>query len=108
MRNWIGIVSSTKQDYPNDGEVLIKGHFISRGIQVQAMQDSIHRTDHENVDACRNSVIHRCVYSVPYPNSVWHIDEHHKLVRWRLVIHDAIDGYSRTVVYLKCCDNKLF
>ena len=101
------IVSSIKQDHPNDGEVLIKGHLISRGIRVprQAMRDSIHRIDHENVDARRNSVIHRRVYSVPYPNSVWHIDGHHKLVRWRFVIHGAIDGFSRTVVYLKCCDN---
>ncbi len=25
-------------------------------------------------------------------------------VRWRLVIHGCIDGYSRRVVYLKCAD----
>ena len=74
----------------------------------QAMRDSIHPIDHENIDAHRNSVIHRHVYSVPYPNSVWHIDGHHKLVRWRFVIHCAIDGFSHTVLYLKCCDNKLF
>ena len=38
------IVSSIKQDHLNDGEVLIKGHLISRGIRVpcQAMRDSIH------------------------------------------------------------------
>jgi len=76
------IVSSIKQDHPNDGEVLIKGHLISRGIRVprQALRDSIHQVDHENVDARRNSVIHHRIYSVPYPNSVWHIDGHHKLV----------------------------
>lgn len=33
------------------------------------------------------------------------IDGHHKLVRWRLVTHCAIDGYSRTVVFLKCSNN---
>ena len=101
------IVSSIKQDHPNDGEVLIKGHLISRGIRVprQALHDSIHRVDHENIDACCNSIIHRRVYSVPHPNSVWHIDGHHKLVRWRFVIHGAIDGFSHTVIYLRCCDN---
>ena len=32
-------------------------------------------------------------------------DEHHKLVRWRLVTHYAIDGYSRMVVFIKCSSN---
>ena len=31
-----------------------------------------------------------------------HIDGHHKLIRWRFVIHGAIDGYSRMIVYLHC------
>ena len=28
-------------------------------------------------------------------------DWHHKLIRWRLVTHGGIDGYSRLIVYLK-------
>ena len=36
---------------------------------------------------------------------MWHIDSHHKLIRWRLVIHGAIDGYSRKILYLKCANN---
>ena len=39
-------------------------------------------------------------------NSLWHIDGHHKLIRWRLVTHGGIDGYSRTIVYLRCSINK--
>ena len=41
-------------------------------------------------------------------NDVWHCfftDGHHKLVRWGLVTHGGIDGYSRLVVYLKCSGN---
>ena len=34
-------------------------------------------------------------------------DGHHKLVRWRLVTHGAIDGYSRLVVFLHCSDNNM-
>ena len=34
-----------------------------------------------------------------------HIDSHHKLIRWRLVIHGCIDGYSRLIIYLYCCNN---
>ena len=39
------------------------------------------------------------------PNNVWHIDGHHKLIRWRFVIHGGIDGFSRTIVYLRCAGN---
>ena len=33
------------------------------------------------------------------------LDGHHKLTRWRLVIHCAIDGYSRLIVFIKCSNN---
>ena len=39
------------------------------------------------------------------PNSLWHIDGLHKLIRWRIVIHGGIDGYSRIPVYLCASDN---
>lgn len=32
-------------------------------------------------------------------------DGHHKLIRWRLVTHCGIDGFSRLVVYLGCSSN---
>jgi len=75
------LIYSIKQDHPNDGEVLIKGHLLSRGIKVtrEAMRDSIHRVDHANVEACRGSVIHHRVYNVPHPNSVWHVDGHQRI-----------------------------
>ena len=38
-------------------------------------------------------------------NALWHIDTHHSLVRWRLVIAGGIDGYSRLITYLHCFDN---
>ncbi len=33
----------------------------------------------------------------PRPNSVWHIDGHHKLIRWGIVVHGMVDGFCRTV-----------
>ena len=33
------------------------------------------------------------------------VDGHHKLIRWRLVTHGGIDGYSRMIVYLSCSTN---
>ena len=39
------------------------------------------------------------------PNSLWHIDGHHKLIRWRIVIHGGIDGYSSLPAYLRASTN---
>ena len=39
------------------------------------------------------------------PNSLWHVDGYHKLIRWKIVIHGGIDGYSRLVLYLKAATN---
>ena len=49
--------------------------------------------------------ITRRVYSVRGPNSLWHIDGLHCLIRWRFVIHGGIDGFSRLIVYLSCATN---
>lgn len=39
------------------------------------------------------------------PNALWHLDGNHKLIRWRLVIHGAIDGFSRLITFLRCSNN---
>ena len=31
------------------------------------------------------------VYSVPCPNYLWHIDSNHKLIRWQMVRHHAVN-----------------
>lgn len=96
-----------KLDHPNDGERMVIGHLATRGIIVPRVRvrASIHRIDPENTALRRSITIRRRVYCVEGPNSLWHVDGHHKLIRWRLVIHGGIDGYSRTVVFLKCSDN---
>ena len=47
----------------------------------------------------------RRICSVPGPNALWHIDGHHSLIRWRMVIHGAIDVYSRLITYMRCNTN---
>ncbi|KAK4688041.1 hypothetical protein P7C73_g2070, partial [Tremellales sp. Uapishka_1] len=49
----------------------------------------------------------RRAYSVAFYNSLWHIDGHHKLIRWKIVIHGGIDGFSRLVVFLGASSNNL-
>jgi len=52
-------------------------------------------------------VVSRRQYSVPWPNSLWHLDGHHSLIRWGLVIHGCIDGFSRWIMFLRCSNNNL-
>ncbi|KAJ7582311.1 hypothetical protein C8J56DRAFT_722093, partial [Mycena floridula] len=33
-------------------------------------------------------------YSVPRPNALWHMDGHHKMICWGVVIHGIIDGFD--------------
>lgn len=49
--------------------------------------------------------LHRRAYRVAGPNSLWHIDGNHKLIRWRIVFHGGICGFSRLIVFLKASDN---
>lgn len=101
------IVRSVKADHPNDGEVMMAGHLARIGVRVTRarLRASIHRVDPHGVVTRARRVISRRVYSVPHANYAWHIDSHHKLIRWRMVIHGAIDGYSRKILYLKCANN---
>ena len=48
---------------------------------------------------------HRWIYSVPYPNSLWHNDGLHKLVHWGIYVHACIDGYSSSITSLICAIN---
>jgi len=54
-----------------------------------------------------SQVIKRRKYKVETPNSLWHIDTNHKLIRWNFVVDGGIDGYSRLVPYLKINTNNL-
>ena len=96
------VICSIKQDHPNDGEVLLQGHLLRQGIKVprHALRNAIHRVDHISTVTRKRSVVRRRIYSVPCPNYIWHIDGHYKLIRWRFVIHGAVDGFSHTITYV--------
>ena len=100
-------VESIKLTHPNDGERLLIGHLRRLNIILprSRVRASIHRVDPINTAIRRSLAIRRRVYYVSGPNSLWHIDGHHKLIKYRFVVHGGIDGYSRTVVYLHCSTN---
>ena len=101
------VISRIQHDFPNAGLVMIQGHLLSEGVHVprQRVRESVARCDPIRRRLRWHQVLTRRSYSVPRPNSLWHIDGHHSLIRWRLVIHGGIDGYSRMVVYLHCSTN---
>lgn len=74
-------------------------------VQRYRLRESVIRTDPLRRLVRWHQVVSRRTYSVTKSNSLWHIDGHHSLIRWRLVVHGAIDGYSRMVTYLSCSDN---
>ena len=97
-------VRSIKSTHPNDGEVMLAGHLLSQGIRVQRekLRASIHRVDPTGTAERRSVAVRRRVYHVDAANNVWHIDGNHKLIRWRMVVHGGIDGYSRLITFLQC------
>lgn len=100
-----GVIRDFKSQFPHAGEAIVKGHLESKGIHVQRqrVRESIWEVSgHPDPLA---SPIRRRTYHVSGPNALWHIDGHHKLIRWRLVVHGGIDGFSRLITYLRCSTN---
>ena len=89
------------------GRSLVMGHLRSLGLRVQKRRitEALLRVDPRNSNLRWTSIIQRRKYSVPSPNSLWHIDGHHSLINLGFVIHGAIDGFSRLIVYLHCSNN---
>lgn len=93
--------------HPNSGERSLTGFLRSNGLRVQRIRvrESLTRVDPIGVQTRFRQVLHRRRYNVCMPNSLWHIDGNHKLIKWRIVIHGGIDGYSRLPVYLRASSN---
>ena len=102
-----GVMGILVRDYPQNGVVMMWGHLRSISIFVtrKRVYDSLTRVSPERIQHRRSTTISRRVYSVPSSNSLWHIDGLHCLIRWKIVIHGGIDGFSRRIVYLRAYPN---
>ena len=102
-----GIVSNFVLSFPTAGQKTLEGHLRSRGYHIQRwrIRESLLRVDPWGIEQRSRRVLRRRKYKVRGPNSLWHIDGLHKLIRWRIVIHGGVDGYSRVPVYLNASDN---
>ena len=101
------VISSFVSSNPNLGERSVDGLLRSQGvvIQRQRLWDAMRAVDPEGVQLRLRRSLHRREYNVEAPNALWHVDGYHKLIRWKIVIHGGIDGFSRVVTYLKVATN---
>ena len=53
------VIKEIRSQFPNDGEVMLKGYFLRLGLKVtrQDLRNSIHRVDHANTIARRSTII---------------------------------------------------
>ena len=101
------VIAQIQRENPNCGQQLMYGYLKDRGVHIQRhrLRESVVRIDPLRRLVRWQQVVARRSYSVKRSNSLWHIDGHHSLIRWRMVVHGGIDGYSRMIVYLACSTN---
>lgn len=100
------IMRSYREKRPNSGIRYIIGHLRRLGLKVQRHRviSSVKRVDGLGTTMRRRIAIRRRRYAVRRPNALWHCDGHHKLIRWGIVLHGFIDGYSRLVRFYMFMD----
>ena len=89
---------------PNIGRRRLIGAFRSRGLHIQRrrVSECLWRNDPVGTALRWRMTIHRRKYYVPTPNSLWHMDSGHKLIRYKLITHVCIDGKTRLISYAAC------
>lgn len=93
------VVQAYRRVHPHSGIRYLIGFLRQHGLRVQVtrLKSSIARVDPLGYVIRRRNPIQRRTYKVSRPNALWHIDGHHKLIRWGIVVHGGVDGYCRTV-----------
>lgn len=86
---------------PQSGLHYLAGSLSRYGLRIQRhrIASSLQCVDPLGRVLRQQATIHRRQYQVSCPNALWHMDGHHKLIHWGIVIHGIIDGYSQTVCF---------
>jgi hypothetical protein len=97
------LIKTFKTNKPTSGLTYVIGFLRSHGLRVQRarVRRSLRRVDGLGQALRTHEAIDRGKYSVPHSNYLWHLDGHHKLIRWGIVIHGIIDGYCHTVKLIR-------
>lgn len=93
------LLRTFKDKKPGAGLQYVVGYLRKIGLRVQRHRvlSSLKRIDGIGRALRQHRSIKRRKYTVKRPNALWHLDGHHKLIRWGIVLHGFIDGFSRTV-----------
>lgn len=99
------MISTYKLEHPNAGYRYIMGWFNSENIKVQRSRvlESLRRIDALGHAIRNHATIDRQKYVVPSSNCLWHMDGHHKLIKWGVVLHGIADGFCRSVSFSSIC-----
>ncbi|KAF5350426.1 hypothetical protein D9758_012442 [Tetrapyrgos nigripes] len=105
------VIKTFQQKKPRSGEQYLTGYLRRSGLKVQRqrIRESVRRVDKLGhvLRLQQKRKIERVPYMVSRPNALWHIDGHHKLILWGIVIHGCVDGFSRKVTGLRAStDNR--
>jgi hypothetical protein len=120
------LIGLLRKHYPRAGLSMLDGMLRQLGQHVprERIRHSLYRIDPVQ-RVFQRIRIRRRKYSVPGPNSLWHHDGQHGelvisqnrwrsflnvllgLIRWGIVIHGFIDGYSRLITGLRASDNNM-
>ncbi|CAK5266042.1 unnamed protein product [Mycena citricolor] len=101
------LVRHFKSAKPDSGVRYLDGHLRQRGLRIQKhrVRSAVHRVDGFGRLLRARRIVKRQEYRVSRPHALWHVDGHHKLILWGIVIHGFVDGYSRTVTALRASTN---
>ncbi|KAG9089884.1 hypothetical protein FS749_000974 [Ceratobasidium sp. UAMH 11750] len=90
------VVANYKELRPASGLRFMMAYLRTSSLRVQRsrVHQSLKRVDGVGSKLRKRKAVKRREYSVPGPNCLWHLDGHHKLIRWGIVVHGMIDGYD--------------
>ena len=91
--------SGASIEYRQMHQRLVNDHRLT--IDREAVRCALTVLDPEGVDRRLNKKLKRRQYRVRGPNDTWHIDGYFKLKQFGFCILDAIDGYSRRILWLE-------
>jgi hypothetical protein len=69
-------------------------------VQQTRILDTLRENDRLGQELRTHTAIDRQQYSVIRSNYMWHMDGHHKLINYGIVLHGIVDGHDRTVYLL--------
>ena len=93
------VVKWYKDSHPNTGIHYLCGYLFLQGVRIQRWRiiASLSQVDDVAKVILCHKIIKRREYKSSRPNTLWHVDGHHKLGPWGILIHGLTDGYDRVV-----------